>query len=398
MPEHERRRPATRRAAIIVLDGLGIGPAHDTSAYGDDGSNTLGNVARQVGGLNLPNLARLGLGNCAPLAGMSPAAAPSAAYGICEPASAGKDSTTGHWEICGLILATPFPTYPSGFPDEVIAEFSRRTGRGVLGNRPASGTAVLDEFGDEHRKTGKWIVYTSADSVFQVAAHEETVPLSELYAACESARTLLQGTHGVSRVIARPFSGASGAWVRTAHRKDFSLPPSGPTLLDRLAEHHVPRVGVGKVDDLFAGRGISSIHTATNAEAYSLIEGALRAMRRGLLLANVIEFDQTWGHRNDVAGFHGGLRELDRVLPRLLGGVREDDLVIFTADHGNDPTTPSTDHSREVVPLLIVGPRVRPVALGRRPTFADIGQTVAEFLGVPALAAGTSFLGEVWSE
>ncbi len=398
MPEHERRRPATRRAAIIVLDGLGIGPARDTAAYGDEGSNTLGNVARQVGGLDLPNLADLGLGNCATLAGMSPAPAPRGAYGICEPASAGKDSTTGHWEICGLILSTAFPTYPSGFPDEVIEEFSRRTGRGVLGNRAASGTAVLDQLGDEHRKTGKWIVYTSADSVFQVAAHEETVPLSELYAACQAARALLQGAHGVSRVIARPFSGISGGWVRTPHRKDFSLPPPGPTLLDRLAERHIPRVGVGKVDDLFAGRGISSIHTATNAEAYGLIEGGLRAMRRGLLLANVIEFDQTWGHRNDVGGFHRGLRELDRALPRLLSGVREDDLIIFTADHGNDPTTPSTDHSREVVPLLITGPRVRPVALGRRPTFADIGQTVAEFLGVPALAAGASFLGEVWSE
>jgi len=209
---------------------------------------------------------------------------------------------------------------------------------------------------------------------------------------------MLQGEHGVSRVIARPFRGRGGAWVRSAGRKDFSLPPPGPTLLDRLAERHVPRVGVGKVDDLFAGRAITSLHTATNAEAYALIEGALRSMRRGLLLANVIEFDQTWGHRNDVAGFHAGLRELDQMLPRLLAPVREEDLVIFTADHGNDPTTPSTDHSREVVPLLVTGPRVRPVALGRRTTFADIGQTVAEFLEVPPLLAGTSFLSEVWRD
>ncbi len=209
---------------------------------------------------------------------------------------------------------------------------------------------------------------------------------------------MLQGEHGVSRVIARPFVGEPGAWVRTANRRDFSLPPPGPTLLDRLAEHHVPRVGVGKVDDLFAGRGISSIHTATNGEAYGLIESALGTMRRGLLLANVIEFDQTWGHRNDVPGYHGGLLALDRAVPRLLSGVREEDLVIFTADHGNDPTTPSTDHSREVVPLLAVGPRVRPVPLGRRPTFADVGQTVADFLGVPPLSAGTSFLPEVWSD
>jgi len=388
----------SRRAAIIVLDGLGIGPAADTDAYGDGGSNTLGNMARAVGGLALPNLEALGLGCCAPLAGVEPVERSRAAYGIAEPTSAGKDSITGHWELCGLVLDAPFPTYPRGFPAEVIEEFVRRTGRGVLGNLPASGTRVLEDFGEEHRRTGRWIVYTSADSVFQVAAHEDTVPLRELYAACAQAREILQGEHGVSRVIARPFTGSPGAWVRMAERKDFSLPPPGPTLLDVLAQHHVPRVGVGKVDDLFAGRGISSIHTATNGEAYGLIEGALDSMRRGLLLANVIEFDQTWGHRNDIPGFHAGLLALDRVLPRLLAGVREEDLVIFTADHGNDPTTPSTDHSREVVPVLAVGPRVRPVPLGRRRTFADVGQTVADFLGVPPLAAGTSFLSEVWSD
>ena len=385
-----------RRAAIIVLDGVGIGPAHDARVYGDAGSNTLGNVARAVGGLTVPRLETLGLGHCAELAGVMPVAAPAAAYGVCEPASPGKDSTTGHWEICGLLLEAPFPTYPRGFPSAVVAEFARLTARGVLGNKPASGTAVLDEYGAEHRRTGSWIVYTSADSVFQVAAHEETVPPGELYAACLTARELLRGEHGVSRVIARPFVGEPGAWKRTGGRRDFSLPPPGPTLLDRLAERQVPRVGVGKVDDLFAGRGITSIHTETNAEAYALIEGALAAMNRRLLLANVIEFDQTWGHRNDVEGFRRGLVELDRSVPRLLSGVREDDLVIFTADHGNDPTTPSTDHSREIVPLLVFGPKVRPADLGRRRTFADIGQTVAEFLGVPALGAGTSFLSEVW--
>ena len=386
----------TRRAAIVVLDGLGIGPAHDTDAYGDTGSDTLGNVLRQAGGLDLPRLAELGLGHCAPLAGVPAVPSPAAAHGSCEPVSPGKDSTTGHWEICGLTLARPFPTYPDGFPEAVIAEFSRLTGRGVLGNIPASGTGILDEHGEEHRRTGRWIVYTSADSVFQIAAHEATVPLEELYAACATARRLLQGEHGVSRVIARPFDGEPGAWIRTPRRKDYSLPPPGPTLLDRLAERHIPRVGVGKVDDLFAGRGITSIHTATNVEAYVSIEGALLAMDRGLLLANVIEFDQTWGHRNDVPGFVRGLRELDRELPRMLAPVRRDDLVIFTADHGNDPTTPSTDHSREVVPLLVLGPRVRAVGLGRRPTMADIGQTVAEFLGVTPLPTGTSFLSEVW--
>jgi phosphopentomutase len=385
-----------RRAAIIVLDGLGIGEAPDAAAYGDTGSNTLGNVARAVGGLRLPELQAFGLGCCAPLRGMEPHLSPAAAHGVCEPLSPGKDSTTGHWEICGVLLERPFPTYPEGFPREVVDEFARRTGRSVLGNRPASGTAVLEEFGAEHRRTGSWIVYTSADSVFQVAAHEETVPLEDLYGACEIARELLQGRHGVSRVIARPFVGETGAWKRTPHRRDFSLAPPGPTLLDRLAERQIPRVGVGKVDDLFARRGIASIHADTNAEAYALIEGALAAMQRGLLLANVIEFDQSWGHRNDISGFHHGLQQLDRALPRLLQGVRQDDLIIFTADHGNDPTTPSTDHSREIVPLLVFGPRVRPVNLGRRLTFADIGQSVAEFLGVPALAAGTSFLPEVW--
>jgi phosphopentomutase len=385
-----------RRAAIIVLDGVGIGPAHDADLYGDADSNTLGNVARAVGGLSLPQLEAFGLGRCAPLQGVAPTPSPRAAHGICEPASPGKDSTTGHWEICGLILQAPFPVFPRGFPEAVVEEFARRTGRGVLGNKAASGTAVLDEYGAEHCRTGNWIIYTSADSVFQVAAHEAEVPLAELYTACEIARELLSGEHGVSRVIARPFVGKPGAWKRTENRRDFSLPPPGPTLLDRLTERGIPRVGVGKVDDLFAGRGIRSIHTGTNTEAYVLIETRLRAMGAGLLLANVIEFDQSWGHRNDVPGFHAGLQELDRVLPRMLEGVREEDLVIFTADHGNDPTTPSTDHSREVVPLLVLGPKVRPVDLGRRGTFADIGQTVAEFLEVPALSAGTSFLSEVW--
>jgi len=384
-----------RRAAIIVLDGLGIGPAHDTSRYGDSGSNTLGNVAEAVGGLNLPRLEAAGLGCCAPLRGVSAEVSPEGAWGVCEPASPGKDSTTGHWELCGVILQRPFPTYPNGFPLELLTEFAERTGRGVLANKPASGTAILDEYGAEHCRTGKWIVYTSADSVFQVAAHQEIVPLKELYRACELARGILTGEHAVSRVIARPFAGERGAWRRTPERKDFSLPPPAPTLLDHLSDAGIDRVGIGKVDDLFAGRGISSTHTPTNADAYALISRALSTLTSGFILANVIEFDQTWGHRNDVPGFYGGLQELDRALPQMLRKVREQDLVIFTADHGNDPTTPSTDHSREVVPLLVLGPRVRPRALGERRTFADLGATVAEYFGVPALAAGTSFLSEL---
>ena len=385
-----------RRAAIIVLDGLGIGPAHDTDAYGDTGSDTLGNVLRVAGAPALPALEELGLGCCAPLTGLPAARKPLAAFGTAQPQSAGKDSTTGHWEICGIILERPFPTYPQGFPTEIIEEFSRLTGRRVLGNKAASGTAIIDEFGPEHQRTGSWIVYTSADSVFQVAADEDTVPLAELYAACAQAREMLQGRHGVSRVIARPFVGAPGTYRRTANRKDLSLEPPGRTLLDECESRGIPRVGVGKVDDLFAGRGIRSTHTATNAEAYRLIEEALRTMDRGFLFVNVIEFDQTWGHRNDVPGFLGGLEELDRAIPGLQKGVRRDDLVIFTADHGNDPTTPSTDHSRERVPILVYGPQIGAVPLGERHTFADMGQTVAEFLGTAPLLAGTSFLREVW--
>lgn len=385
-----------RRAAIIVLDGMGVGPAHDTSAYGDAGSNSLGNVAREVGGLTLPNLEALGLGYCGDFAGIGRPSLRQAATGRCQPASAGKDSIAGHWEICGVLLDRPFPTFPSGFPSALIDEFSRRTGRGVLANVAGSGTALLDEFAATHVATGDWIVYTSADSVFQVAAHEDIVPLEELYRACEIARELTVSPWDVARVIARPFRGSDGKWVRTSARKDFSLAPPSATLLDRLEERGIPCVGVGKVDDLFAGRAITSVHTPTNAEAYALVREGLQTMDEGLLFANVIEFDQTWGHRNDVPGYVRGLEELDRVLPDLLEPVRADDLIMFTADHGNDPTTPSTDHSREVVPMLAYGPRVNPVDVGERVTFADMGQTVAEFLGVPSLEHGTSFLGEIW--
>jgi phosphopentomutase len=385
------------RAALIVLDGLGIGAAPDQAAYGDDGSDTLGNVAKALGGLSLPNLERLGLGWCRPLLGVARVGEPMAAHGVALPRSAGKDSTTGHWELCGVQLPRAFPTYPRGFPDAVLEPFARQTGRGVLGNRAASGTAIIAELGAVHQATGQWIVYTSADSVFQVAAHEETVPLTELYQACRIARDILKGEHGVSRVIARPFAGRRGDYQRTANRKDFSLPPTGTTLLDRLAAAGVPRVGIGKVDDLFAGRNITSTHTATNRDAYRMIEETLSRLETGFVFVNVIEFDQSWGHRNDVAGFHEGLRELDAWVPQLQARVRDDDLIMFTADHGNDPTTPSTDHSREAVPVLVFGPRVTPRALGERPTFADLGATVADFFGVPPLESGTSFLRDVWT-
>ncbi len=385
-----------RRAALIVLDGVGIGPAPDTDAYGDTGSDTLGNLARAVGGLSLPHLERLGLGWCGDLPGVARVERPAAAHGVALPQGAGKDSTTGHWELCGLVLDTPFRTWPAGFPARLTDELARRTGRGVLGNRPASGTAILEELAPTHLATGAWILYTSADSVCQIAAHEAFVPVAELYQACEVMRELLVGPDATARVIARPFTGEPGYWQRTPRRKDLSLPPPADTLLDRLEAAGIPRLGIGKVDDLFAHRGITSTHPAGNPEAYAAIGEALRTVPDGLVFANVIEFDQTWGHRNDVPGYVQGLQALDAALPALLAPVREGDLVIITADHGNDPTTPSTDHSRERVPVLALGPQVRPVSLGSLATFADVGQTLAEFFGVPPLAAGRSFLDEVW--
>ncbi len=385
----------SRRAMILVLDGVGCGEAPDTAAYGDSGSDTIGNIARAVGGLPLPNLARLGLGNLAPIAGVEPAAHPIGAWGTMLPTSSGKDSTTGHWEIAGLQLATPFPTYPHGFPETVIRAFSEATGRGVIANTVASGTAVLDAYGDEQQRTGAWIVYTSADSVFQIAAHEDVVPLNELYRACEIARAQLVAPNDVSRVIARPFIGTSGTWTRTANRRDYSIQPPGRTLLDALQDAGIDRAGVGKVDDLFAGRALHSRHTANNADGIAAIHEWLASDARGFCFANLVDFDQLFGHRNDVRGFQGALESFDRALPSLLAALREDDLLFITADHGNDPTTPSTDHARERVPILVAGARVVGGPLGERSTFSDLGATVAEWFGMDFRGAGTSFLPSV---
>jgi phosphopentomutase len=382
------------RVALIVLDGVGIGAAPDAAEYGDVGSDTLGNVARAVGGLRLPYLQSLGLGCCRPLEGCG-CGDPLGAHGVALPRSKGKDSTVGHWEICGLRLDKPFPTFPEGFPPDVIGRFERLTGRAVIGNRAGSGTGIIEELGAQHVESGAWIVYTSVDSVFQIAAHEDEISLEELYGACRLARDeVMIGDYAVSRVIARPFTGRPGDFRRTANRRDFSLQPSGPTLLDRLAEANVNRIGVGKVDDLFAGRSITSSHTATNQEAYEKIAEALESLDMGLVFANVIEFDQTWGHRNDVEGFYRGLLELDGALPDMVARLGEEDLMIVTADHGNDPTTGSTDHSREAVPILVVGPRVQPVSIGTRGTLADIGATVSEYFKLTPVA-GNSFLEEV---
>jgi phosphopentomutase len=382
----------SRRAAIIVLDGVGIGAAPDARSYGDLGSNTLGNVARAVRGMRLPNLERAGLGNIAVLEGVASTPRATGAWGIMVPRSAGKDSTTGHWEIAGVLLERPFPTYPNGFPPDVIAAFVERTGRGVIGNVVGSGTEVIDRFGPEHERTGQWIVYTSADSVFQIAAHEHVVPLQDLYNGSMIARELLAPPHDVSRVIARPFVGRAGAYSRTKNRRDFSIAPPRETLLDALAKANVPRSGVGKVDDLFAGRGIRSQHTASNAEGIAAIARWLNSAEGGLLFANLVDFDQQFGHRNDVAGFYEALREFDAALPDLISALREDDLLFITADHGNDPTTPTTDHARECVPLLALGRSVPSTSVGRRATFADLGATVAEWLGLAFRGAGTSFL------
>lgn len=381
-----------KRAVILVLDGVGAGDAHDAVKYGDVGSNTLAHVARAVGGFNLPALASHGLGNVIDLEGMPKEPEALGAWGRMQPASAGKDSTTGHWEIAGVHLAKPFPTYPHGFPADVVDQFARLTGRGVIGNIVGSGTAVLDEFGAEHMETGKWILYTSADSVFQIAAHEGVVPLAELYRACETARQMLVPPNDVSRVIARPFEGDPGSFKRTTNRRDYSIEPPEETLLDALEKAGIPRHGVGKVDDLFAKRGIVAQHTGSNAEGIDLIREWLEGAGNGLLFANLVDFDQLYGHRNDVAGFYNSLREFDFALPSLTSALREDDLLFITADHGNDPTTITTDHAREMAPLLAIGPRVQSGDLGERRTFSDLGATVADWLGVSFRGKGESFL------
>jgi phosphopentomutase len=381
-----------RRAIILVLDGVGVGAAPDAAAYGDTGSDTLGNLARALGGLSLPNLAAAGLGNVAPIDGVAPNPSPQGAWGKMRPASAGKDSTTGHWEIAGLHLERPFPTYPNGFPQPLLDEFSRATGRGVIGNVPASGTEIIARLGPEHERTGHLIVYTSADSVFQIAAHERVVPLAQLYAACETARAMLVAPNDVSRVIARPFIGSPGAYERTTNRRDYALAPPDETLLDDLAGAGVPRAAVGKVDDLFAGRSLRARHTRNNAEGIEFILEWLRGEQGGLLFANLVDFDTLYGHRNDTAGFERALRQFDDALPVLRSALREDDLLFITADHGNDPTTRSTDHAREYVPLLALGDPVHPVSLGERETFSDLGATVAEWLNVGFRGRGTSFL------
>jgi phosphopentomutase len=384
-----------RRIIWIVLDSVGIGEMPDAAAYGDVGSDTLGNIARRRP-MHLPNMAGLGLGNIKPLDGIPAAKAPAGAFGRCALASPGKDTTTGHWEMAGIHLDKPFPLYPHGFPPEIMGEFERRIGRGTLGNIAASGTEIIKELGAEHMRTGSPIVYTSADSVFQVAAHEEVIPLWEQYKICETARAILQGKHEVGRVIARPFIGSPGSFTRTSNRHDYAVPPPAGMLLDRLEEHGVGVHSVGKIFDVFLGRGIQDYEKTTNntdgmAKTLETMSGAAS----GLIFVNLVDFDQQYGHRNDVEGYAAALEQFDAWLPEMQAAMREDDLAILTADHGCDPTTPSTDHSREYVPLLAAGPRVRQgTDLGVRATLSDIGQTVAGNFGVE-IQKGTSFLPQI---
>lgn len=377
-----------------MLDSVGCGELPDADAYGDRGSDTLGNMARAVP-LNIPNLRSLGLERVAAI-GRSHRGSVRGAHGRMAEASAGKDSVTGHWEMMGVILDRPFPTFPDGFPPPVIAEFERRIKRRTLGNVVASGTEIIDRLGPEHVRTGFPIVYTSADSVFQIAAHESIVPIEELYRICEIAFDLVGTGMGVGRVIARPFVGEPGSFRRTANRHDYALEPTAPTLLDHLAAADVRVESVGKVNDLFAGRGISrSTPTASDDEGVDRVLERIGDTPRGLIFANLVDFDSQFGHRNDVAGYAANLERFDRRLGALLERVGDGDLLVITADHGNDPTTPSTDHSREHVPLLVTGRGVAPVDLGTRATFADLGQTLAAIFGVGPLANGTSFLGEL---
>jgi phosphopentomutase len=384
-----------RRVVWIVLDSVGIGAMPDAASFHDDpGADTLGNIAR-LRRLKLPNLARLGIGNIKPLAGIPPSNDP-AAFGRCALASPGKDTTTGHWEMAGIQLERPFPLYPNGFPSEIMQEFERRIGRGTLGNKAASGTEIIKELGAEHMRTGSPIVYTSADSVFQVAAHEEVIPLWELYKICETAREILRGPYEVGRVIARPFIGTPGNFTRTANRHDYAVPPPRGMLLDRLEEREVPVHSIGKISDVFLGRGIrESVKTSGNADGMAKTLEAMQEVEDGLIFINLVDFDQQYGHRNDVAGFAGALEEFDAWVPSLEAEMQERDLAIITADHGCDPTTPGTDHTREYVPLLATGAKAkRGVDLGLRPTLADIGQTVAANFGA-SIRRGTSFLPQI---
>ena len=385
--------PVFPRVILIVLDGAGCGELPDAPAYGDAGSDTLGHLAARVA-LRVPHLRAMGLGRVVALG--PPVVAASGAYGRMAEVSPGKDSVTGHWELTGLRLERPFATFPDGFPPDLISEFEHRIGRLTLGNVVASGTAIIEQLGEEHMRTGRPIVYTSADSVFQVAAHEAVIPITDQYRICETAFALVAPA-GVARVIARPFVGSPGAFTRTSHRHDYAVAPAGETLLDRLSASGIAVTAIGKVNDLFAGRGISrTIPTSSDDDGMRALDAAMDDVSGGLIFLNLVDFDTVYGHRNDVDGYAANLERFDERLGQLLSRLRPDDLLVVTADHGNDPTTPSTDHSREHVPVLLTGHRVAAdLDLGTRETFADLGQTLACNFGVPPVPHGRSFLEEI---
>lgn len=386
------------RVVLIVLDGGGIGAMPDAAEYGDEGSNTIANTAHVLGGLDLPNLQRMGLGNLADIDGVPPRTDTDASYGVMLEASKGKDTITGHWEMMGLVTDRPFPMYPHGFPPEVIHAFERAIGREAIGNEPASGTAILEDLGPEHMRTGKPIVYTSADSVFQVAAHEDVIPVEELLDMCRKAREILTGEHNVARVIARPFVGAPGHFERTYNRKDFSVKPPQPTVLDALIDSGYSVTGIGKIGDIFSMQGVGkSIHTEGNLDGINRTVRELATSGPGLVFVNLVDFDSKYGHRNDPKGFGFGLREFDTHLPLIQQAMRPNDLMMITADHGVDPTRPPiyTDHTRERVPLLVWGKKVRCADLGTRRTFSDISATIAEILRIEEWNVGRSFAKDV---
>ena len=386
---------------LVVLDGVGIGELPDAISYGDEGANTIANTARAVGGLKLPSLGRLGLGNIIPIEGVPRTDVAQGCYGKMAERSKAKDSTIGHWELAGVITERSFPVYPNGFPKELLQKFLEVTHcRGYLGNKPASGTEIIKELGDEHVRSGSPIVYTSGDSVFQIAAHEEVIPLQKLYEICRKTREqVVIGGHSVGRVIARPFVGKSGGYSRTPNRKDYALDPPSETLLDVLMKHHVDTLSIGKIDDLFSGRGLKEkIHTKSNAEGIEKIVEVGKTMKSGFLMANLVDFDMLYGHRQDPRGFAKALEEFDASLPRIVDCVREGDVLMITGDHGNDPTDKSTDHSREYVPILCFTKSGRKnINLGERKSFADAGKTVADFFGIENRLAGESFFGSLFS-
>ncbi len=387
------------RILVIVLDSVGIGALPDASQYGDEGAHTLGHIAEtRKGKLALPHLEQLGLGRIEPIVGIKAVEQPRAFYGKMAEVSAGKDTMTGHWELMGLKIDTPFRTFPNGFPRELLQRFEERTGRKTIGNKPASGTEIIAELGPTQMKTGEWIVYTSADSVFQIAAHEDVIPLEELYAACEIARELTkEGEYAVGRVIARPYVGEPGNFTRTENRKDYALKPPEPTVMNALSEAGYDCIAIGKINDIFSGEGITeAVPTKNNLDGVDKIVATMQKPFRGLAFANLVDFDSLYGHRRDVEGYAAALEQFDQNVPRILGVAREDDLVIITADHGNDPTHHGTDHTREYVPLLAWSPRFeKGDNLGVRSTFADVAATIADNFGVTRPANGSSFLPQI---